>query len=232
MNKILIAILIILGASLLGLVLVVVTLQNNAATIASWTATPSITPNLAMTQRSQLQYTLPPTWTVAPTATPLPTATRRPSSTPFQTATLDAAVKTSIAKSAQLLQQQMGDPVDGMQFIDINCERNATLALVKITGTIRNTSTVIAGQVMIRGILYDKTGKQVNTVVGRTVADRVDPGASVAYLVQVNDPNNQFAMCKVDFEKVPLQQTFTPTPMPKATQTATPATAITITPTG
>ncbi len=136
MNKIGIALVAVIGLALIGLVWYVVSLQNNAALIASWTATPSITPNLAMTQRSQLKYTLPPTWTAAPSETSGPTATRRLTSTPFQTATLDAAAKTSIAKSASLLQQQMGDPVDGMEFLTLACERNATLAQVKVTGTI------------------------------------------------------------------------------------------------
>jgi hypothetical protein len=234
MNKFLISFLVLLGLMLLGTISAVVVLQARSATIASWTETPSITPNLVATEFNLTrvaQYTSPPTWTVAPSETSGPTATRRPSSTPFQTPTIDLAVKTSIAKSARFSQQLMGEPRDGIEFIDSNCEKIETLALVRITGAIKNSSTVIAGQVWIRGILYDKTSKQVNTDIGKTQVDRIEPGMTATFLIQVADPRAQFAICKVDFEKVPLQQTFTPTAEPKITQTIAPTSNPRLTPT-
>lgn len=236
MNKILIAVIGILGVILIGMIATVVTLQSQAAAVASWTATSTRTPNLAATRLNQTrvaQYTPPPTWTPAPTLTSEPSATRRASSTPFRTPTVDVMLKTSIANSAQVALQQTGDPLDGMLFLTIGCLRLDPQGLVKITGTIKNDSTVTTGPVTIRGMIYDKTGKQVNTDVGKTAGDRVEPGFTAAYQVQVADPRSQFAMCRVEFEKVPLQQTFTPTPTAtaKPTLTGTPGAAGSVTPT-
>jgi hypothetical protein len=232
MNKILIAVIVVLSMILIGVIATVINMQSKAAEVASWTATPTRTPNLAETRQNQTRvalYTPPPTWTPTPTLTSEPSATRRASSTPLKSPTIDALLKTSIANSAQVALQQTGDPVDGMAFLTIGCQRIDTQGVVKISGSIKNDSTVSSGPVSIRGIIYDKTSRQVNVEVGKTSGDRVDPGATVAYQVLVSDPRNQFSMCRVEFEKVPLQQTFTPTATAKPSLTPTPGASATIT---
>jgi len=119
MNKILIGFIVILAVILVIMIAVIVMQQSRAAEIASWTATPTRTPNISATQLSLTriaQYTAQPTWTPTTSPSPEPTSTRRASSTPLKSPTIDAALRTTVANSAQAALQQMGDPVSGMEF--------------------------------------------------------------------------------------------------------------------
>ncbi len=165
----------------------------------------TITP---LPSKTSTPIVLPATWTPFPSETPKPPEFL-PTRTPFYTATIPVSqIQTIMAKPLPKYYggNQGGQPSGyyPLEVLNPKCEPTLIHA-IKISGTMKNSGSYTIETAELRGRIYDSSGKQINTNVGYADSDKIFPGTSSTFYFFVDDPNDQFHNCKLEWERVDFE---------------------------
>jgi len=209
MTKFQILILTLFGLVTLAIIALIVLFRVQPALFIAPTLTPlpTLPPSeTPIPSSTATPFVFPATWTPAATATAPRTATlsTRSSATPLKSPTVAAALKTAVAQSYKTAQTSPGGNSSGglVGLPGGKCEPVIFDSVIKISGAIQNNTNRTVGRVWLRGTIYDKSGKLINTNTGITASDQIAPGQTSTFVVYVDDPNKQFATCDLKFESV------------------------------